>query len=482
MRHFFNEAICLIDDDAFILKVRIVTIRQLELYEPTTAPIDNGDTAKLQQNTHTYSELAYGKTTFKSYFHFPVIVDPEGSIWGEGSRYLLSRLRGVVPAKHRTLESLAADLGNFRQWALDEEIDYLKSHARTRANPTYRYCAHLHDEISFQNIKPGTAKRRMSSVQNFYRWLQYQGTHFEHPLWIENDLSLNFLDSRGFKHGKTVKSTDLTRSFKNTRNTDDYGEYIEDGGKLRPLPKSEQLAVVESLKRIGNTEMTLAFLIALTTGARLQTVFTLRCGDFQKPPRKGASACRIKAGIGTLVSTKYGKQIVLLIPLWLYTKVQIYLNSERYKARSDKTNHIYDRQDEQYIFLTKAGRPYYVAESDPYNRLYRTPPRGNAITQFIRQQLKPDLLEHGHEFELRFHDLRATFGMNLLEGKLDAINFGNTPPENNPSFFQLLMYVKERMGHSQLRTTEGYLNYRNKYKIAINIQSEFEDFIRSLIN
>jgi hypothetical protein len=70
--------------------------------------------------------------------------------------------------------------------------------------------------------------------------------------------------------------------------------------------------------------------------------------------------------------------------------------------------------------------------------------------------------------------------MNLLEGKLKAINYSNSLPENNPSFFQLLMYVKERMGHSQLRTTEAYLNYRNKYQIATNIQEQFEHHIQNL--
>ncbi|MFT6405928.1 MAG: integrase [Candidatus Azotimanducaceae bacterium] len=464
-----------------ILKVRIETIRHLQLYEPTNLrPHDALEAPNQPKGVRGYGRQPFGSTTFQNYYHFPVIIDPEGAIWGNGSRYLLNKLRGVVPAKHRTLESLATDLRYFRQWVIDEEIDYLKSHARARSNPTYRFCAHLHDEISFQSIKPGTAKRRMSSVQNFYRWLQYQGTKFEHPLWIENDIFLNFLDTRGFNHRKTVKSTNLTRSFKNVRNTDEYSEYIDDGGKLRPLTKPEQMILIESLKKIGNTEMTLAFLIALTTGARLQTVFTLRRLNFKTPPRNGAVACRIKTGTGTHVSTKYGKQLVLLLPSWLYCKIQIYLKSPRYQTRNNKSTHVYDIDDEQYIFLTRAGRPYYASYSDPYSRLYQSPPKGNAITQFIRQQLKPHLLENDHNFEFRFHDLRATFGMNLLEGKLKAINYSNSLPENNPSFFQLLMYVKERMGHSQLRTTEAYLNYRNKYQIATNIQEQFEHHIQNL--
>ena len=86
---------------------------------------------------------------------------------------------------------------------------------------------------------------------------------------------------------KSFISTDLTCSFRTVRQSNEYSEYINDSGKLRPLPKDEQQALVESLKRIANTEMTLAFIFALTTGARLQTVFTLRRKHFiEKPPVK----------------------------------------------------------------------------------------------------------------------------------------------------------------------------------------------------
>lgn len=57
------------------------------------------------------------------------------------------------------------------------------------------------------------------------------------------------------------------------KSNDDYSEYIDDSGKLRPLPKDEQVALIQALKAIGNTEMTLAFFLALATGARLHTAF-----------------------------------------------------------------------------------------------------------------------------------------------------------------------------------------------------------------
>ena len=463
------------------MKVTVEITRRLDCYEPTTEQAEGHITATAAgSKLHYYKrngDFLYGE----SFFHYPFVIEPDGSLWDEANRYLLQRLNGVVPVKHRTLESLAYDLAYFRQWMLDDDINYLDVPSRVHSRPTYRYCTFLHDEISFGHIKPGTAKRRMSTVQNFYRWLKHDGKQFNYPLWLENDTGLTYKDTRGFMRKKSLISTDLTRSFSAVRKSDEYSEHINDSGKLRPLPKEQQQALVESLIRIANTEMTLAFLFALTTGARLQTVFTLRRKHFIERPREGATAQRLNVGGGTLISTKYGRQMVLQIPVWLCRRFQIYMQSPRCLSRVSRSNHVYPDEDEQYLFLTRTGQPYYMADGDPSASLYRTPPHGNAVTQFIRQQLKPDLASHGHEFEFKFHDLRATFGMNLLEGKLVNYPYGNTPDSNKPEFFQVLMYVRERMGHSQLRTTEAYLTYRHKYYIAVNTQIEYEAFLQKLL-
>ncbi|MFK5950096.1 MAG: hypothetical protein QM500_15135 [Methylococcales bacterium] len=57
--------------------------------------------------------------------------------------------------------------------------------------------------------------------------------------------------------------------------------------------------------------------------------------------------------------------------------------------------------------------------------------------------------------------------MNLLEEKLDEQRAYDA---NKPEVFQVLMFIRERMGHSSLRTTEGYLNYRHKFHLAMQVQ------------
>jgi len=459
----------------FRKKARVEIIRTLERYEPTVL---RKQRFRLNYNIED-KNASYGKAEIgfdtPDFHHYPIVLDEDGSLWSDANRYLLSRLDSVVPAKYRTLESIASDLVSFRSWLNEEEIDYLLIPLRPRGTPTFRYCAYLHDQVTYKKkIQPSTAKRRMISVQNFYRWLIRDGHDFKNSLWSEKNVNLLVRDSQGFQLQKSVLSTNLTRSFKTSKKNDDYGDCINDGGKLRPLPKDEQKALVESLKRIGNTEMLLAFMIALITGARLQTVFTFRKQHFEFEPRDNTVVYRLKVGGGTPIDTKFGKQIVLLIPIWLYYRIQIYLRSERYMTRENRSKHAYENSNEQYVFLTRVGAPYYIAGNDLFDALYRSPPRGNSITQFIRQQLKPDLIKCGHDFDFRFHDLRATFGMNLLEDRLANLEPGQHFNANQPDFFDMLIYVKERMGHSKLSTTEGYLNYRKKYHLAAYIQTEIE--------
>ena len=463
-------------------RVRVEVVRKLECYEPSTVELMGSHVCSAAAKGRDYYRRPAQDVAHDVFYHYPMIVDPDGSLWAEANRYLLSRLNGFVPAKRRTLESIAGDLVHFRQWLLEEEIDFLTVSARPRARPTYRYCTYLHDEIRQGKLKARTAKRRMSSLQNFYRWLETEGFKFDHPLWLEDEAALMFRDARGFQRRKSVKSTDLTRSFRIVKSNDDYSECIDDGGKLRPLPKDEQVALIQALKAIGNTEMTLAFFLALATGARLQTVFTLRRQNFLDEPYKGAVSHRIKVGAGTPVSTKYGKQMVLLVPLFLYRRVQIYMNSERCRQRIGLSKHVYPEDGDQYLFLTRAGQPYYMAENDPFAFLYRSPPRGNAVTQFIRQQLKPELYRHGYEFEFRFHDLRATFGMNLLESFVNQMSKAEPSLAVKADMTKALMLVRSRMGHTSIRTTEAYLNYREKYRVALDLQSEYEAYLESMLN
>ena len=95
------------------MKVTVEIIRRLDCYEPTTEQAEGHITATAAGSKLHYYKRNGDFLNGECYFHYPFVIDPDGSLWDEANRYLLQRLNGVVPANHRTLESLAYDLAFF---------------------------------------------------------------------------------------------------------------------------------------------------------------------------------------------------------------------------------------------------------------------------------------------------------------------------------------------------------------------------------
>jgi integrase len=385
-----------------------------------------------------------------NFLHFPILTHDDGSIWKHGSLYLLSKLKNYQKPSPKTLDSIATDLKHFKEYCDNENIDYLIA-PRKVLRPTYLYRSHLQQLLREAKISPNTIKRRMSAVVGFYEYLiNIEGIDFKFPLWESGITSISYKDIYGLQHIKQVKTKDVSRVTKKLNNISI--DKIEDGGKLRPLSYKEQETLITNLQKINNTEMTLSFLIALTTGARIQTIFTLRKKHFEKE----LNDC----------DTKFQKIQNIYIPKWLYYKIKVYLNSPRYQKRKDNAKHIFKNDSEQYIFLTNRGTPYYVANDDPYRADYKEPPNGATVRQFIFQKLK--------SIDFSFHDLRATYGTNLFDKYMEQVQ------NKEITLSTALINIKERMSHSSLEITQRYLKYRENNKIKQNVQFEFEKKLERL--
>jgi len=396
-------------------------------------------------------------------------------VWRHGSLYLLSKLKNYQKPSPKTLDSIATDLKHFKEYCDNESIDYLSA-PRKVLRPTYLYRSYLQQLLRDGRISPNTIKRRMSAIVGFYEYLiDTEGIEFKFPLWESGITSIAYHDNQGFKQSKQVKTKDISRVVA-TSNPDLFDDAIVDGGRLHPLPREQQTALVKALKTIGNTEMTLGFLIALATGARIQTVFTLRRKHFEKILRDDETEARIKIGYGTDCDTKFNKIHTLIFPSWIYQKVRIYLNSPRSKKRKEKATHIFDEQNKQYLFLTNRGTPFYAAHDDPYRHLYKEVPNGATVRQFIFTSLQKQLKKDGFKFDFSFHDLRATFGMNLLDKLMPLVN------SKEIKLAHALIHVKERMGHSSLSTTEKYFNFRERHKIKELAQDDYENYLEELVS
>ncbi len=410
-----------------------------------------------------------------NFLHFPVITHDDGSIWKHGSLYLLSKLKNYQKLSPKTLDSIATDLKHFKEYCKNEDIDYLSA-PRKVLRPTYLYRSYLQQLLREAKISPNTIKRRMSAVVGFYEYLiNTEEIEFKFPLWESGIASITYQDNQGFKKSKQVKTKDVSRVV-STSNPDLFDDAIVDGGRLHPLPHEQQIALVKALKTIGNTEMTLGFLIALTTGARIQTVFTFRKKHFERVIKDGENEVKIKVGYGTNCDTKFNKLHTLIFPSWVYKKVRIYLSSPRYTKREEKAIHIFDEQNKQYIFLTNRGTPFYAAHDDLYRHLYKEVPNGATVRQFIFTSLNKQLKKDGCKFDFSFHDLRATFGMNLLDKLMPLVD------NKELKLSHALIHIKERMGHSSLSTTEKYLNFRDRHKIKEQAQDNYETYLMELLS
>ncbi len=440
-----------------------VTIKNLEIYSPS-----------INQNTESYTKDYNDDFDINNYLHFTIILNDDSSIWKYGSLYLLSKLKTFKKPEPKTLESIAYDLIDFINFCKKDEINYLSAERRI-LRPTYLYRNNLEKRLRNGLISLSVIRRRMGSVVGFYQYLiETENIFFKYPLWEKSMTTISFHNEHGFKKHKQVESKDVSRVIQR-KNSTLTSNRIADGGTLKPLKKEEQQVLFDALYKIGNTEMTLSMLLSVVTGARIQTVFTLRLKQFMETVEHNVKEIDVNVGIGTLVDTKYGKPFVLKIPTWVYNKIKVYLDSERYKKRLDNAKHIFSNIEESYVFLTNRGIPYYAAKNDSYRKLYKEPQNGNSVRQFISSTLSKYLYIDEKPFDFSFHDLRATFGMNLLEELLELVD------QKKIKLSFALMYVKDRMNHSSINTTERYLKFREANKVRNYVQNEFEIYLIGLL-
>ncbi|MGA3770837.1 site-specific integrase [Ralstonia pseudosolanacearum] len=420
-------------------------------------------------------------TTFRS---FPLVVDGAGVPWAEACLWLLDRAQ-AKPLGISSLKPVAQDLAAYKAFLDELALEWDDFSAVEKyARPTYLYHNHLHAQLNAGELKKSTASRRMSTVISFYRFLMRNPRMRFSPAndpWVETNVGIEYRDSKGFKQVATVTTTDV--SIKATKYEDVCDEAINDGGKLRPLPVSEQKALVAALKELGNIEYALMHYIALLTGAREMTVLTLRVRDVMRPPEKIPQwPHKIRCGPGTGVDTKRDvADVYLSMPRVLYEQLHAYAVSQRAKRRRAKTAKGEDPSN--YLFLTQRGQPYYESKEDrnavrdPTTPLRRSTLSGRPLRKFIEQSVIPLVRRTHPKFKYRFHDLRATFGMNWVDYQMleaGAESFGKR-------YIWARDQLRKLMWHRSALTTDKYLEYREHMHHLQLAQQGWSDHLIELI-
>ena len=319
-------------------QAKVVTIKKFQLL-------------KLVEATRCLTDAVFEKYG-DVYLEFPIIIHGDGCPSEIFNLYLLKRLQQTVQYDFKTFASIANQLVDFQRFLEDEQLDCLKFHKVKQLNAIFKYRTRLIEQANTGLISASSASGRINAVVNFYRFLVTEdlADHQHYGLPFQDVYKYIAVDNEfGARRKMAIKSHDLALYVPVKAPN---SEAIIDGGELRPLTVDEQAIILKALQK-SSREYQLMFYLALFTGARLQTICTLRIKYLVERQSDSNGFIRLPVGAGTGIDTKFQKPTILLIPHWLAQDIKIYINSEQSQQRRQKSN--YGDSDENYVFLTKLG-------------------------------------------------------------------------------------------------------------------------------
>ncbi|HAQ87612.1 MAG TPA: hypothetical protein DCR78_14375 [Pseudomonas sp.] len=394
---------------------------------------------------------------------FPIVVDSHGAPWPEACLFLASKF--YDDKRHiRTCVSLAKDLALYLRYLNEEHLSFRFFPSERYKRVTYRYRAYLKLKMDAGEITIKTARRKISCVISFYKWLaEHKKFIPDNPPWKEKQTLIPVNEEGKKDKHRVVTTTDL--AFKGADPVDIA--LITDGGRLRPLQDAQQIKLLETLYLLGNSEMYLAHILALFSGARIQTVLTIRAEHITSCERGPNNCAYIKVGPGTGVDTKLNKRYVLLVPWEVIEKLRLYINSGRYQSRVKAATG--DRfKGMEYLFLSNRGTPYYQSIQDPGCNDKLISLEGAAVRQFISDRVRPALKIDHEVFSYRFHDLRASFAMNIYN------SLSSLSGKEKLSDSYIREYIRFRLGHATKKALDSYMSYAENNKVALQAQLDWE--------
>ncbi|WP_180175101.1 site-specific integrase [Acinetobacter sp. YH01022] len=418
---------------------------------------------KIQNKKYIFESRDKNNEGLKSYVaQFPVIIESNGQIWRLGNLYFISYMLSSTDISGTSLKSVAIDLLDYYKFIVRNELSFFSFPKINKLRATFLYRNYLLNEFYERRIHKSTASRRINRTVDFYNRLLTDGfmtsKDFDNEPFerILKKITLN--NKFGSDFQKIVNSSDIAI---NTQKKNVFYDAIHDDGRLRPMTDNQQKNFLEFLHRNSNRQLQLICYFSLTTGARLQTICTLRVKDIKslmsqlKKSNSHKQAVHLRVGGNTGIDTKRNKEIILEVPYKLIIALNNFINSEEWEARASKN--YYGATDDGYVFIAKSGLPYYTSRKEiidvknDINRKQETIRRGESVIKNTTSLIKK--IQENYEYfpNFSFHDLRATFGMNYLKALVNA----------NLDKDQCLIILKNAMGHDNIETTLNYLNYRD---------------------
>ncbi|WP_449431026.1 site-specific integrase [Pseudomonas putida] len=409
--------------------------------------------------------------------HFPYLFHRDGSPWYEANSYLYNIARNL-PIGNRPTDDLrrrASKLLDYLMFCEEKDIPWRDfSGRRPTLRPTYRYFAHLCNQAQRSN---DVINQYTGAVYGLFKFIASTDDSFDlDRVDSVREVKISFEGIYGRQH-KTVVRRGQTKPSK-PKSMLSTGFVMDEGEQLRPLTNEELKEFNEEIdKDCWSPTERLILRVALLTGARKQTVLTLklRHADYLATATlQNDQTFKLQVGPGTGVDTKRDQPQVLRIPQGLAEEIIIYSKSKQVIGRRKKFTARFELDgasvgfgdNDHYLFLSDQGGSYYMARNDPRFNLVSSRPTGQVTDTICRKLLSRVSNRFPRGFT--YHWLRATFGYQLYQRLQPLLAAGVIQPGEEISIIQ------ERMHHRHRETTENYLKLFQMHSDRLRLQELYE--------
>jgi integrase len=478
-----------LNSSAYLSYINVFISSQVELLD-----VEGENVAHFSPINYKKSGIQFSPVEDGVIRKFPIIIRGDSTPWDLGNLYLINKfteMAKIEPPSVDTLKAIAKQLVMYLRWIEHEQsrgevIHDLYFPEEETNRVTWRYHRYLR-RLLRQNPQPislNVIKARMQAVVGFYKGIidgqLVTECDIKNEPYKKSTISISVVNSIGLQYIKNVEVSNFT--IKKPRRDTEIGR-VMDGGLLRPLDENEQTLVFDYLQDYGNRAFQLMCWVALFTGARIQTVGTLRMKHIYQlinlKPEHGEVL--LKVGRGTDADTKNQTNYRLHFPFELVKALCNYIGSEEHRQRRAKS--FYNDSDENYVFLTSNGSSYVTSQREiidrqeghfsqrisAKDRVSFTIQNGNAVRNYLQRLVRNIRCKNPDFQHFRYHDLRATYGMNFVR---DAEAAGIKDVREN---------LRNRMGHKSFNTTQAYLNFDKNNELIAKVTAYHHDRINRVL-
>lgn len=378
----------------------------------------------------------------------PHIFYDDGEPWLAANAYAVHKLEAIHGNNIKTISARMTHLKAYACWLEEQGIDWRHFPKIKKERCLFRYRGFLIKQREDGYLSPSTTTSRMAAVIYFYRWAEAYNWIDRKNMWEDIPKTIHFYSSAGFSRTMSVLSSELSIS-----NRKHSGTHLEGG--LLPISDENRKILLRFLQEKKMLELYLMTLIGFFTGARSETIRTLRLSTIENAIDDSSipGIKRVLVGPGTRVKTKFDVKGYILFPEELINAIKDYAYSVRRLSRQARAS----EDDRSLLFLSTRGS-YYSDTSF------------TKIISYMREKIVQAGYSQFNNF--KFHQTRATFGTQLMRIAINIL----------PNQIDAIVFVRDAMLHKHESTTWTYVKFIELDPIKEALSEEFFHLYTGLEN